>query len=60
MKQFFCGDVVPGCTARFEAPTEDEILMQVAEHAKSGHGIPEVPTELVEKIRALIREVPAA
>lgn len=60
MKQFFCGDVVPGCTARFEAPTEDEILMQVAEHAKNGHGMSEVPLELVEKVRALIREVPAA
>ena len=60
MKQFFCGDVVPGCTARFDAPTEDDILMQVAAHAKADHGIFEVPQELVEKVRTLIREVPAA
>jgi predicted small metal-binding protein len=36
--------------------TEEEIMGQVAEHAKSAHGIDEVPVELAEKARAAIRE----
>ncbi|MFP5368165.1 MAG: DUF1059 domain-containing protein, partial [Actinomycetes bacterium] len=35
MKSFACGDVVPGCDARWVCSTEDEILQQVHEHAAS-------------------------
>ena len=34
MKQFRCGDVVPGCTSAFVG-TDDEILGQVAAHART-------------------------
>ena len=57
MKQFWCGAVVPNCTKRFSASTEIEILQQVAEHARTDHGMQEVPEEVVEKVRALIQEV---
>lgn len=50
MKQFSCGDVVPGCAATFVAPTEDDILAQVAQHAAADHGLVEIPAELVEKV----------
>ena len=60
MKQFSCGDVVPGCTARFTAETESELLQQVAAHAASGHGITEVSPELVAAVRTHIQEVPPA
>ncbi|HET8879559.1 MAG TPA: DUF1059 domain-containing protein, partial [Arthrobacter sp.] len=33
MKSFACGDVVPGCEARWVCSTEDEILVQVGAHA---------------------------
>ena len=56
MKQFFCGEVVPGCTSRFEAPTEDEILTQVAIHAKKDHGMSNIPSEVVNQVRSLIRD----
>jgi predicted small metal-binding protein len=57
MKQFSCGAVVPGCTARFSAETDDEILTQVAQHAKEDHGMDDVPDEVVEKVRSEIVEV---
>ena len=54
MKQFACGDVVPGCDAVFVCSSEDEILAEVAAHAAAAHGIAEVPAELVEQVRSLV------
>ena len=55
MKTFVCGAVVPGCTATFTADTEEEILEQVARHAREDHGLPEVPEELVRRVLANLR-----
>jgi len=57
MKQFTCGDIVPGCTARYELATEDDILAAVAEHARDVHGITELPVSLVDDVRSRIRTV---
>ena len=38
MKQFDCADVVPGCGARFRAPTTEELLAHGRLHAAYGHG----------------------
>ena len=57
MKHFACGSVIPGCHARFEGADENEILPQVAEHAREDHGIDEVSPELVEQVRVNIVEV---
>ncbi|MEA2177082.1 MAG: hypothetical protein QOG77_379 [Solirubrobacteraceae bacterium] len=54
MKSFACGAVVPGCTATFTAESEDELLGQVATHARDEHGMTEVPAELVEQVRQKI------
>lgn len=54
MKKFECGDVVPGCEARWVCSTEDEILSRVARHATEDHGLVEVPAELVSAVRANI------
>ncbi len=59
MKQFSCGAVVPGCTATFTGTTQDEILAQVAVHAREAHGIEAPPAELVEQVNAETEEVPA-
>lgn len=56
MKQFRCGDVVPGCTSAFTG-TEDEILAGVAQHAREDHGLAEVSPELVAAVRGAIRPV---
>lgn len=54
MKQFRCGDVVPGCTSSFVG-SDDEILRLVAAHARDDHGLAEVPAELVAAVRGAIR-----
>lgn len=54
MKQFACGAVVPDCHAVFLAEEEDEILRQVAEHARRDHGMTDIPEQLVEAVRAKI------
>ncbi|MBC8069461.1 MAG: DUF1059 domain-containing protein [Deltaproteobacteria bacterium] len=56
MKQFSCGDVVPGCQATFEAPDEQDLLAQVAAHAKKDHGMSDVPAEVVAQVKAKIRD----
>lgn len=53
MKTFACGDVVPGCTASWEASTDDEILVLVAAHAGAEHGMtitPELASSVVGRI----------
>jgi predicted small metal-binding protein len=42
MKTFACGDVIPGCSARFSAADEGAILAQVAGHAAHDHGVTDV------------------
>lgn len=54
MKQFACGDVVPGCRKTFTAATEDEILGSVGAHAREDHGLADVPPALVEQVRGRI------
>ncbi|HET9075615.1 MAG TPA: DUF1059 domain-containing protein [Acidimicrobiales bacterium] len=60
MKAFACGDVVPGCEARWVCSSEDEILAAVAGHARADHGLVEVPASLVEQVRSRIVDDEAA
>ncbi len=55
MKEFCCGDVVAGCSARFTGATNEEILAAVAHHARHDHGLDEVPPALVERVVAAIK-----
>lgn len=52
MKSFACGDVVPGCDARFVCSSEDEVLRQVAQHAGAVHGMSSLPSQLVLAVRS--------
>ncbi|WP_082046019.1 MULTISPECIES: DUF1059 domain-containing protein [Arthrobacter] len=54
MKAFACGDVVPGCEARWVCSTEDEVLARVGAHAASAHGLTEISPELVGAVRGSI------
>jgi predicted small metal-binding protein len=56
MKEFRCGEVVPGCGTTFQAGSEEEILEQVGTHAREEHGMDEIPPEVVDTIRAAIVE----
>ena len=57
MKQFSCGDVIPGCGETFRADTEDEILDQVTRHAKADHDLAELPPGAADQVRAAIVDV---
>lgn len=51
-----CGDVIPGCSAVFEAPDEATLLADVASHAGEDHGITEISPEVLAAVRAAIRQ----
>ena len=51
-----CGDVVPGCTHEMRGNSEDEVLKQATEHAKTAHNMQEVPPEVLSKVRAAIHD----
>ncbi|MEV7647228.1 DUF1059 domain-containing protein [Arthrobacter sp. NPDC089319] len=54
MKAFACGDVVPGCEARWVCSSEDEILVIVASHAREVHGLDRVTDDLEQAVRGSI------
>lgn len=57
MKAFACGDVVPGCEARWVCSSEDEVLREVAAHARSAHGLTVLSNDLVAAVRAAVLTV---
>ena len=51
-----CRDVGFDCNGVVRAETEQEVLTQVAAHAKEVHGIDSVPPDVVQKVREVMRE----
>jgi predicted small metal-binding protein len=57
-KQLNCADVGFDCGAQINADTEDEVMAQAAEHAKSVDGMSETDVQKHEgAIRGAIRDV---
>ena len=56
MKEFRCGELVPGCDTVIEGESDDEVLERVAEHARAAHAMDEVPPEVEDNVRAAIVE----
>ena len=54
MKQFACGDVVPGCDATFTEIDDQRLMAAVTDHARDHHGMTTVPPELAEQVRRRI------
>ena len=54
MKAFSCGDVVPGCEARWVCSSTDEVLREVAVHARVVHALPVLSDQLVATVRAAV------
>jgi predicted small metal-binding protein len=57
MKQFKCGDVVPGCQWVTRNDDKEELLNEIDTHARDVHGMDEVPPEVVDAIQRVITEV---
>ena len=55
-----CRDVGVDCDFVARGNTEQEIMEQCAEHARTAHGMQEIPADLAQKVRGAIREEAAA
>lgn len=51
-----CRDVGFDCDGVVKAENEEQLMKQVAEHAKEVHNVTEVTPELVQKVRQVVRE----
>lgn len=51
-----CRDVGPDCDFVARGESDEEVMGQVAEHARTAHGMEEVSSEVAEKARAAIRD----
>jgi predicted small metal-binding protein len=49
-----CGDVMPGCAARFENHDRGSMLAQVAAHAAAAHGITEITPDVLRAVESKI------
>ena len=56
MKAVNCRDVGVDCEFVARGETVEDVLRQCGEHARSAHGYADVPPELVDKVKAAIRE----
>jgi predicted small metal-binding protein len=49
-----CGDVMPGCTARFESNDRNQLMEEIGAHAATAHGITEVTPDVRQAINRAI------
>ena len=52
-----CRDVGMDCDFEASANTVEELMKKCAEHARTGHGMTEIPPDLVAKVQGAIRDV---
>jgi len=55
-KMLRCRDVGMDCDFEARAETEEEILKKAAAHAQTVHNMKDIPKEVLEKVRAAIRD----
>ena len=56
MKVLSCRELGMDCDFVARGETEEEILMQGAEHGRTAHGMSEMPPEMLPQVRAAIRD----
>ena len=55
-----CRDVGADCDFIAEGQNDEEIIAKVTQHAREAHGYPDIPPDMVAKVRAAIHEKEAA
>lgn len=55
-KVIYCRDAGVDCDFVARGETEEELFRNAAEHARTDHGLDEIPEDLKVKMRSLIRE----
>ena len=51
-----CNDLMPGCSFEARGSSEEEVLAQAAEHAKTVHNLTEIPEAMLSKVRGAIHD----
>jgi predicted small metal-binding protein len=51
-----CNDLMPGCPFEARGDSEESVLTQAAEHAKTAHNLTDIPEEMISKVRGAIRD----
>ena len=59
-KAIYCKDAGVDCDYVCRGETEEELFRNALDHGSKFHGMAEIPKELKEKMRKLIREEKAA
>jgi len=60
MRLFECGTLVPGCAWHTRANEDAEIVRRAVEHLRAVHGEANIRENMVENIKARIRDDAAA
>jgi Predicted small metal-binding protein len=60
MRLFECGTLVPGCSWHTRAGEDAEIVRRAVEHLRTAHGEETIRENMVENIKARIRDEAAA
>jgi predicted small metal-binding protein len=55
-KELHCSDVGFDCDAVVRADTEEEVMAQVATHAREAHGLQEIDDKTAAKVRSQIHD----
>jgi predicted small metal-binding protein len=51
-----CRDIGVDCDFQARGETEEEVLQKCQEHARTDHGMAEIPPELADKVRLAMKE----
>lgn len=59
MKEYVCGDVVPGCGSVLRTEDETELYALILVHGQHAHGVtdPQIPDDALARLRAAIHAV---
>ena len=55
-KVISCRDVGMNCDFEARGETEQEVMQKCAEHARTDHGMKELPADLTAKVRSAIHD----
>jgi predicted small metal-binding protein len=55
-----CGDIFPGCTSVIRGGTTDEVVINLAQHARTLHDLREFTPEIMRRLRSAIHDEKAS
>ncbi|HZQ19986.1 MAG TPA: DUF1059 domain-containing protein [Terriglobales bacterium] len=56
VKVLRCSDVIGNCDFVAKGESEQEILQQASEHARTAHNLHEITPEVADKVKSAIRD----